>query len=76
MFETQIAAHKVNLGQDYSNQDIRVNFSARLPMPVLFGDLVLFQAGRIRLGRDRPHLDLCHEHLGSTAALKQALKNS
>eukprot|EP00434_Breviolum_minutum_P008476 symbB.v1.2.007479.t1/scaffold410.1/size210127/6 len=34
----------VNLGQDYSNQDIRVNFSARLPMPVLFGDLVLFQA--------------------------------
>lgn len=59
----------MNLGQDYSNQDIRVNFSARLPMPVLFGDLVLFQAGRIRLGMDRPRIS------ASSAALKQALKN-
>lgn len=58
-FSPFFAAHKVNLGQDYSNQDIRVNFSARLPMPVLFGDLVLFQAGRIRLGMHRPRLDFC-----------------
>ena len=34
---------EVNMGQDYSNQEIRVSFTATLPAPVLFGDLLLFQ---------------------------------
>ena len=31
------------MGQDYSNQEIRVSFTATLPAPVLFADLLLFQ---------------------------------
>ena len=35
---------QVNLGEDYSAQDIRVSFTTRTPSPVLYGDLLLFQA--------------------------------